>query len=124
MPHRILITTASGDEVLPTADAIFFTPDMSTIDSKRTQVYLEFFTDAEGLQPTTPTAGTVTVEASPMGAVYLPPPSGGVISAATVSVPTASYTVPLFEGRTASGKVTFAGITGAPYARVMFWRYD
>lgn len=117
------VLNGSGGEVLPTANGTFYTASVSTNTSPNCQVYIEFFSDASGLTPVTPTGGTVTLAASPMGNNYLPASNGAVVQAIAVSTPDSTYTPPVFNGRIAFGKATFAGITGAAYARVTFWRY-
>ena len=102
----------------------FNTANMGTSECSNCQVYIEFYSDSAGTVPVTPTAGTVTVSASPLGNVFLAPGSGAVVQANTVnSTGVASYNPPAFQGRVAFGQVTFAGIAGAGYAKVSFWRY-
>ena len=124
MAIRIFLKSPNGSGVVPTANGAIETEDMTSITASRTQVYIEFFSDEAGTQRVTPTAGTITIEGSPLGGIFLAPACGGVIDATTVSSPTATYDVPFFEGRIIRGKASFSGVTGAAFARVMFWRYD
>lgn len=59
--------TPAGSEVLPVANATLYTGDMSASNASQCQVYVEFFSDASGLVPVTPTAGLMSAEVSPMG---------------------------------------------------------
>lgn len=117
------VLNGSGGEILPTANGTLLTDSMSANPSQSCQVYIEFFSDAAGTVPVTPSAGTVTVQGSPMGSNWLAPSNGGVIQANTVGSPVSTYTPPFFQGRMAQGRITFAGIAGASFARVTFWRY-
>ena len=117
------VLTGAGSEILPTANATLTTESMAANPAQNCQVYLEFFSDAAGTIPVTPTAGTVTVQGSPMGANWLAPSNNGTVTANTVGNPLSTYTPPFFQGRMVQGRVTFAGITGAAFARVTFWRY-
>lgn len=118
------VLNVSGGEVLPTANGSFTTAPMASNPAQNCQVYAEFFSDAAGTIPVTPTAGTVSVYGSPMGNNYLAPSNAATITAANAATPTSTYTPPAFVGRMVMGKITFAGVTGAAYARVTFWRYD
>lgn len=116
------IKTGGGGVVLSTANGTYET-DMMSGDHSFASVYIEFFSDAQGKVAVTPTAGTVVVQGSPMGNAWLDPGENGTITASTVlHTGTATYSPPFFHGLMSKGRVTFAGITGAPYARVIFWR--
>lgn len=117
------IKTAGGAEVLPTANATLFTDSIPGGHADNWQAYVEFYSDAAGTVPVTPTAGTVTINATPMGNNYLPSPNSAVINATACSTPSSSYTPPLFTGRVVKGRAVLAGITGAAYCRITFWGY-
>lgn len=114
---------SGASEVLPTADAILMTGDMSASQAQNCHVYMEFFSDAAGTIPVTPTAGTIAAQGSPMGSNWLAPSSGSSINATDVATPLSAYSPPVFTGRMTKGRVTFAGITGAAFARITFWRF-
>jgi hypothetical protein len=120
-PQTYPVLTPIFGEVLPTANGSFTTTMMSP--NNGAQVYAEFFSDSAGTKPATPTAGTLTVQASPMGNNWLAPGNAGVVSATTCGTTDSTYTPPLFQGHVSRGRVTFAGVTGAPFARVVFWSF-
>lgn len=111
---------SGASEVVSTANGTFYT-DAMTDGFANCQVYVEFFSDAAGTTPATATAGTVTISGSPLGNIYLAPSTGTAINAADVSAGT--YTPAKMLGLVCKGKVVFAGVTGAAYAKVVFWRY-
>lgn len=120
--ERFQVKTAGGLDVLPVANATLYTDAMNTSTSGECQVYIEFFSDAAGTIPTTPTAGTVTAQMSPMGSVWLGASNYGTVNAADAGV-NGAYTPPCFNGRADRGRVILSGITGAVTARITFWRY-
>lgn len=125
MAHPFAVQQTDGNPVLSTVNGSYYTEEMSA-DFENADVYLEFFSDAAGTVPVTPTAGTISVAGSPMGNVWLAPPwDQQDIVATDVSVgPTAAqYTPRHIKGMMSIGRVTFAGVAGAAYARVTFWRY-
>lgn len=114
--------TPEGSPVLPT-NGIFYTASMAVNPAQNCQVYIEFFSDAEGTVPATPTGGVIQVQGSPMGNNWLSPSNVPQLNATSVGTPVSGYTPPYFHGRMTQGRVGFSGVTGAPYARVTFWRY-
>ena len=118
MLHKFM--TDGGSEVLPTAGGPYFTEDMSA-DWPRGQVYVEFFSDAAGLIPVSPTAGDVIAEASPMGNLFMASGNVSKILAANAGSPP-MYEPPTFDGCAIKGKLTFSGVTGALTCRAIFWR--
>lgn len=124
MNERYPVLNGTGGEVLPIADATLYTASMYKPDqSNSTQFYIEFFSDADGLIPVTPTAGTIAVAGSPLGNNYSPAGNVATITASQCSTPDSTYTPPLFVGRIVKGRISFSGITGALTARAAFWRY-
>lgn len=121
--YRYPVKTGAGSEILPTADATLFTDDIQAGLANNWQAYVEFFSDAQGTTPATPSGGTVTITARPMSVNYLAAPNSAVINASACATPVSSYTPPLFTGRVSKGRVVFVGITGAAFARVTFWGY-
>lgn len=121
--YRFPVKTGAGSEILPTADATFYTDDIQGGLANNWQAYVEFFSDAAGTVPVTPSGGTVTITARPMDNNYLPAPNSAVITASACGSPNSSYTPPLFAGRVTKGRVVFSGIAGAAFCRVTFWGY-
>ena len=118
MPYKFM--TAGESEVLPVAGGPYYTDEMSA-DWTRGSVYVEFFSDAAGTIPVTPTAGDVIVEASPMGNLFMA--SGNVSKILAASAGTAPmYEPPSFDGCAIKGRLTFSGVTGALTCRAIFWR--
>jgi hypothetical protein len=70
----------------------------------------------------TPSAGTVEAKMSPIKGQWLSPSSGDQLIDATLTGADATYTPPLFHGPALKGKIVFAGIAGASYAKAFFWR--
>jgi hypothetical protein len=118
MLHKFM--TSAGSEVLPTNGGPYYTEDMSA-DWMRGQIYIEFFSDAAGTVPAIPTAGEVVASGTPMGNVYMAPGNVGSVQASNVGGDP-MYEPPEFLGCVIRGRLTFSGITGAPYARAVFWR--
>ena len=79
----------------------------------------KFFSDAAFTTQVTPSAGTVTLTASPDGVNYITVDDGGVIPAATAT--TTSLATAL--GPMIKAKATLAGVTGAAYFMVTINRY-
>lgn len=118
MPYKFM--TAGGSEVLPTNAGPYYTDEMSA-DWPTGQVYVEFYSDAAGTVPVTPTAGEVFAAGTPLGHVYMS--AGNVGSILAINAGTEPmYEPTTFEGCVIKGRLTFSGITGAPYARAVFWR--
>lgn len=127
MAAASLLPVASGtDVVIPVSAATFYTPEVSALEANKFshwQFYIEFFSDAAGTIPVTPTAGTIDVAATPVGSNYLTASNVQTIQANTCSTPTSTYTPPTAEGSLRRGRITLTGITGAAYCRATFWRY-
>ena len=118
MPHKFM--TAGESEVLPVNGGPYYTDEMSA-DYGYGAVYVEFFSDAAGTIPATPTAGDVVAEASPMGNLFMA--SGNVSKILAVNAGTAPmYEPPTFEGCAIRGRLTLSGVTGALTCRAIFWR--
>lgn len=109
---------SGASPILPTGAGPYYTELMSG-DHALLQVNVEFFSDAAGTTPVTPTAGTVAIAGSPMGNNYQ---SLGTITATQAITPDSTYTSITATGPCVMGRVTFTGITGAAYAKVNFWR--
>lgn len=78
-------------------------------------VSVTFFSDAELTIPVTPSAGTITFEASEDGITY------GSIANGAVD-PTIQYDRPNFAGSAEFVRATCAGITGAPFYKATVFR--
>lgn len=121
--ERWPVLAPGGGEVLPVTDGVYYTAsNMGGSLADNCQVYIELFTDTAGTVLASPSAGTVSVQGSPMGEVWLAPSSGATINASDVKV-AGTYTPPVFTGRMQQGRVTLAGIAGAVTARITFWRF-
>lgn len=112
--------TADESEVLPVNGGPYFTDEMSA-DYGYGAVYVEFFSDAAGTIPATPTAGDVIAEASPMGTLFMASGNVSKILAINAGSPP-MYEPPVFEGCAIKGRLTFSGVTGALTCRAIFWR--
>lgn len=123
---KLSVVDNAGNVVTPVSAATFYTPAVSPLEANQYsnwQFYIEFFSDAAGTVPVTPTAGTISVAASPLGNNYLTASNTQTIQATTCVTPDSTYTPPAAEGMLTRGKVTLAGITGAAYFKAVFWRY-
>ena len=118
MPYKFM--TAGESEVLPVNGGPYYTDEMSA-DYGYGAVYVEFFSDAAGTIPATPTAGDVIAEASPMGNLFMASGNVSKILAVNAGSPP-MYEPPVFDGCAIKGKLTFSGITGAATCRAIFWR--
>lgn len=124
MARRFFFRTnnGTGSTILPVADGSYFTENL-TIGKTDAEVYFEFYSDSEGTTPVTPTAGTITVSASPLGNNYLAASSGNVVQAAQVEAGNSSYTPPVLDGLTARARITLSGITGATHMRAVLFKH-
>lgn len=120
MAMRYSFKTADGSEVLPTSGVPCFTDEMSS-GYATGQVYIEFYSDAAGTVPVTPTGGEVYAYGTPLGTVYMRSGNVNGIQAANAGTEP-MYEPPMFEGCVIRGKLEFSGVTGAAYARAIFWR--
>jgi hypothetical protein len=120
MPITTYVTKTTGESILPTADGAFYTPPVNGNYSSH-QVYVEFFSDAAATTPVTPTAGTVTIAASPTGSHYLAVTNPVITANTVIANGLATYTPPTISGSVYKLRAIFAGITGAAYARVTLW---
>lgn len=127
MTKRYNVKTNAGSSILPVTAGDYFTDLMSPSLSDG-EVYVEFFNsaaDAGALtNAVTPTGGTITTSASPIGNVFIRDAQETTINASEVSAPDAVYTPPIISGTAVRGKVVFDGITGATHARVIFSRRE
>ncbi len=112
----------TGTTILPISDTSFFTPELTT-GATDAEVYFEFFSDAAGTTPVTPTAGTITVSGSPLGNNYLAASSNNVIQATQVEAGDSSYTPPVLDGLTVRARIVLDGITGATYMKAVLFKY-
>ncbi|MBL4800225.1 MAG: hypothetical protein JKY50_22745 [Oleispira sp.] len=111
-----------GSNVLPVANGVLVTNEMLNVTSYGTGVFVIAFYDASG-DPVTPTAGTITPEASPIDGQWHTPSSGdATITATAVVAGSAVYAIPVFTGPVIQGRITLAGILGATSCKAYFWR--
>lgn len=124
MARRFFFRTnnGTGTTILPVADGSYFTEDL-TIGKTDAEVYLEFYSDAAATTPVTPTGGTITLSASPLGNNYLAAGSNPVIQATDVETPDSSYTPPVLDGLTSKARITFSGITGATHCKAVLFKH-
>lgn len=118
MPYKFM--TDGESEVLPVNGGPYFTDEMSA-DWNTGHVYIEFFSDAAGTIPATPTAGDVVAEGTPMGTLYMASGNVSKILANNAGNPP-MYEPPTFDGCVIRGRLTMTGITGAATCRAIFWR--
>lgn len=108
--------------VIPVANGTFYA-DAESLDGNYNyaQVYFEFYSDANGETPVTPTAGTLTVAGSPLGNNFIRNSGSVVINASDCQTPDSSYTPPELFGAITAAKVVVNGVTGAAYFRAKLW---
>ena len=127
MARRYNFRTSGGNSILPVTDGDYFT---NALDSSYNdgQVYLEFFNNENDARnftnAVTPTAGTITVSASPLGNAFLRDADSVTISAPAVAIPDATYTPPVISGAAIRARVTLTGITGATHCRIVIDRSE
>lgn len=109
--------------LLDVTSDVFYETDLLKDKMDLGEVYVEFFSDAAGTIPVTPTAGTVTVQASPLGNSYLDASNMGTIDATTVGAEESTYTPPQVDGLIRKARVKFEGVTGALTARVVLFKH-
>jgi len=120
MPLNNFALSTAKSTILSTADGTLFTGDISG-DYAQFQIYIEFFSDAAGTVPVTPTAGTATFAGAPNPSHWLAATNPVITATTVIANGLATYTPPTITGSVKQGRVTFAGVTGAPYAKVTFW---
>lgn len=114
-----LFNAKSGASFVVPTSGTFQTDQMSG-DYGMCRVYIAFFSDSAGTVAATPTAGTVTLEVSPISGSWQTLDNATPLPAAMVAA--GAYDAPTHHGMAIRGRVTFTGIVGAAYARVVFWR--
>lgn len=113
----------SGELPISVADGSFETQKID-VDYSLYEVYIEFFSDADLKTPVTPTAGTISVSASPLGNNYIEASENSIISASEVQAGESSYLPAVIDGLISRARITFSGVTGAPYARAVLYGHD
>lgn len=116
------VNNGEGSVIIPVSDGDIFTPELDGGEFNYGQVYFEFFSDAGATIPVTPGAGTIVVQGSPMGNIFLPGADAETVNASDVSSPDATYFPPVFTGGVKRLKMTLSGITVATYMRATFWQ--
>jgi len=104
--------------VVPTSGS--FLTELMSGDWGLCRAYVEFYSDDKGTIVATPTAGTVSLEVSALGNVFVPMDNAVPLPATMIA--SGTYDAPTHHGMATKGRVTFSGIVGAAYARVVFWR--
>ena len=116
------VKAADGSDDLPVSNGVLYTSEMLNVTDFGTGVFVVAFYDADGV-PVTTTAGTIVPEASPIEGQWHTPSSGdATIQASSVIAGSSLYSLPVFTGPVVQGRLTFAGIVGASFARAYFWR--
>lgn len=114
-----------GGRQLPITDGVLTTYDQPNSDidiGTEAGVFVIAFYGADG-EPTTPSAGTITPEMSPIEGQWQSAGAGdAIIDATKVIAGSATYIIPSFSGPAREGRLTFAGIVGATSAVAYFWR--
>lgn len=127
MGRRYNFKTSAGSSILPVTDGDYFT-DILDPSYNDGQVYLEFFGSADDARDftnaVTPTGGTIVVNGSPLGNVYIRDSNSETINATTVSAPDGTYTPPIIAGTAVQARVTFSGIAGATHCRIVIDRSE
>lgn len=124
MSRRFFFRTdnGAGTTILPVTDTSYFTEDL-TVGSTESEVYFEFYSDSAATTPVTPSAGTITVSASPLGNNYLAASSNSTVQASSVETPNSSYTPPTVDGLSVKARITLAGITGATHMKAVLFKH-
>lgn len=127
MGRRYNFKTPAGSSVLTTADGNYFT-DILNPSYNDGQVYLEFYNSADDARDktnaVTPTGGTIIVNATPIGNVYIRDSNSETINAVDVSSPDGTYTPPVISGTAVRARVTLDSITGATHCRIVIDRSE
>jgi hypothetical protein len=111
--------TDSGSIELPIDGT--FTSDLYPIELGKGYIVIAFY-DSNG-DIVTPSAGTCTVEVSPIkGQWHNGVSSGDAVIDATLAGAAATYTIPLFEGPQTQARITLASVAGADHAVGYIWR--
>jgi len=125
MADRNFFKTTDGNKALPvTSDGVFFTDLIDFEQGSLCEVYVEFYSDEELKVPVTPSAGTVSASASPLGNVFLESSGSTNIHASKVSVPDGTYDPIILDGLIKRAKVSVTGITGASYMKAIIFNHD
>ncbi len=127
MGRRYNFKTSSGSSILPIADGDYFTDNLDPSYNDG-QVYLEFYDSADDarsvINAVTPTGGTVTINATPLGNVYIRDANIKTINASTVSSPDGTYTPPVISGSAVRARASLSSITGATHCRIVIDRSE
>lgn len=127
MGRRYNFKTSSGSSILPTTSGDYFTDNLDPSYNDG-QVYLEFYGSADDARnlanAVTPTGGTIVVNGSPLGNVFIRDSGSETISASAVSAPNGTYTPPIISGAAVQARVTLSGITGATHCRIVIDRSE
>lgn len=127
MGRRYNFKTAAGSSILPVTDGDYFT---DTLDPSYNdgQVYVEFFGSADDASnftnAVTPTGGTLVVNATPLGNVFIRDSNSETINATAVSTPDGTYTPPVISGSAVRARITLSSIAGATHCRVVVDRSE
>ena len=109
----------NGSERIPIEEGTYNSVIMPE-DFQQGAFFLAFYNSNGGI--VTPTAGTITVELSPIEGQWHGLNENGVITATTVGA-NATYVVPAFCTLVRQGRMRFdSAIAGGAYCRAFFWR--
>lgn len=111
----------NGLNKLPIIDGTYETSD--SMDQTETGTLTVAFYDVDD-NIVTPDAGSIGHAMMAMDQQWFGASSGDSPIDATLCGGDAGYTIPVYNGPTEKGRVTFTGITGATiaYAKAVFWR--
>lgn len=114
---------ATGGVILPVSNTSF-TTELLQISTDESEIYFEFYNDANGNTAVTPTAGTIVTSGSAIGDQFLEASQNATTQASTVSTPNATYTPPVLDGLVERARITLSGITGATHMRAKIFKHE
>lgn len=120
MTRRYDFKANDGNAVMPVADGQFFTDSMS-VTPDEVDVYIAFYSDAEGTVPAIPTGGLITSHGEYLPGFFLAASSNPVTNATDVA-PEATYIPSVIDGCTLRCRLTLSGVTGAAYMRAFAYK--
>ena len=123
MARQYSFRDGSGNTVFATSNGNYFTEDLR-IGVANAEIYYEFYSDAAGTTPVTPTGGTIVASGTPLGNNYLEAGQNATTQASQVEVGDSTYTPPVLDGLVIKARVALSGIAGAAYMRATLYKHD